>query len=43
MIIAIIIITTKDTHTQMHKMIKRRKSKGNRIEDRQRMKVEECK
>ena len=43
MIIPIIIITTTK-HTQMHKRIKRRvRSKGNRIEDRQIMKVEESK
>ena len=49
MIIAIITITTTKhththTHTQIRKRIKRRvRSKGNRIEDRQIMKVEESK
>ena len=44
MIIAIIIITTKKTQTQTRKSIKRGvRSKGNRIEDRQIIKVEESK
>ena len=40
-IIAIIIITTKHTHTNVQK--DKKKSRGNIIEDRQRMKVEESK
>ena len=41
MIIAIIIITTNKTHTNAQK--DKKKNKGNIIEDRQRMKVEEAK